>query len=379
MGACYMNVMVDISNVILETERLVIRPWSRNDLKDFYDYASVDGVGQMAGWNPHKSLAESKDILEQFIANKRIFALELKENKKVIGSIGLEEICVDLGEPYSNLKGREIGYVLSREYWGQGLMAEAVLRIMEYCFKNLNCDFLQCSHAIDNDQSRRVIEKVGFQYVKDYERTGINGIKHKSRVYIKLRPSNKNAIVILHEIYGINDFIQTQCQTYREAGYDVFCPNLIDRKPFSYEESMEAYDYFMKNVGFEVYSDINNYISSLRLQYDRVLIIGFSVGATIAWRCCENAHCSGIIACYGSRIRDFADLNPVCPTLLLFAKEDSFHVQELISQLCNKDKLSIKEFDAKHGFIDSYSNHYSIQQAEQAEQIKNQFIMRCIK
>lgn len=183
-----MNVSVDISNVIIETKRLIIRPWKNEDLNDFYEYASVDGVGQMAGWNPHKSKEESQEILKLFIEDKNVFALELKANRKVIGSIGLEEIGIDLGELYINLLGREIGYVLSKEYWGQGLMPEAVMSVMDYCYKNLNCEFLQCSHAVENKQSKRVIEKVGFQYVQDYERTARNGNTRKSKVYVKQQP-----------------------------------------------------------------------------------------------------------------------------------------------------------------------------------------------
>jgi len=183
-----MNVSVDISNVIIETKRLIIRPWKNEDLNDFYEYASVDGVGQMAGWNPHKSKEESREILKLFIEDRNVFALELKANRKVIGSIGLEEIGIDLGELYTSLRGREIGYVLSKEYWGQGLMPEAVMRVIDYCYKDLNCEFLQCSHAVENEQSKRVIEKVGFQYVQDYERTVRNGNTRKSKVYVKQQP-----------------------------------------------------------------------------------------------------------------------------------------------------------------------------------------------
>ena len=183
-----MNVSVDISNVIIETKRLIIRPWKNEDLNDFYEYASVDGVGQMAGWNPHKSKEESQEILKIFIEDKKVFSLELKANRKVIGSIGLEESEVDLGEPYTSLRGREIGYVLSKEYWGHGLMPEAVMSVMDYCYKDLNCEFLQCSHAVKNEQSKRVIEKIGFQYAQDYERTVINGNTRKSKVYVKQRP-----------------------------------------------------------------------------------------------------------------------------------------------------------------------------------------------
>lgn len=180
-----MNVPVDISKVIIETERLILRPWINEDLNDFYEYASVNGVGQMAGWDTHKSREESQEILNLFITNRKTFALESKENKKVIGSIGLEEIALDLGEPYTSLRGREIGYVLSKKYWGQGLMPEAVRGVIDYCYKDLECDFLQCSHAFENNQSKRVIEKLGFQYVQDYERIGRNGVVHKSKVYIK--------------------------------------------------------------------------------------------------------------------------------------------------------------------------------------------------
>lgn len=178
-----MNIPVDISKVTLETERLILRPWKEEDLGDFYEYASVDGVGQMAGWEPHKSREESQKILNMFIVHKKTFALALKDSKKVIGSIGLEEIAIDLGEPYTGLRGRELGYVLSKEYWGQGLMPEAVRRVIDYCFNDLRCEFLQCSHALENEQSKRVIEKTGFQYAQDGERKGRDGLLHKSKVY----------------------------------------------------------------------------------------------------------------------------------------------------------------------------------------------------
>ena len=112
-----MNAVVDLTNVILETERLMLRAWKENDLEDFYEYAKVDGVGQMAGWNPHASIQESKMILDMFINEKKTFALELKEKQKVIGSLGLEELSISLNEEYDNLRGREVGYVLSKDYW----------------------------------------------------------------------------------------------------------------------------------------------------------------------------------------------------------------------------------------------------------------------
>ena len=157
-----MNAPVDVSHIRLETERLILRPWQDTDLQDLYEYASVQGVGEMAGWKHHASPEESKTILDMFIREKKTFALELKENAKVIGSLGLEELCSD---PEKDGKlGREIGYVLSKDYWGRGLMPEAVSAVIRYCFDILHFDYLTCGHFIHNDRSRRVVEKMGFHY-----------------------------------------------------------------------------------------------------------------------------------------------------------------------------------------------------------------------
>ena len=74
----------------------------------------------------------------------------------------------------------------------------------------------------------------------------------------------KRAIIVLHEIYGVNEFIQEQCQKFRETGYDVFCLNMIDKPPFPYEKSEEAYDFFRKNIGFEVYKKVSTSVSKLK-------------------------------------------------------------------------------------------------------------------
>ena len=108
---------VDVTKTNIETDRLILRPWQESDLADFNEYASVDGVGQMAGWLPHRSMEESKRILNMFLAEKNTLALELKENGKLLGSIGLEDIDFKDAE---HLQGREIGYALSKAYWGRG-------------------------------------------------------------------------------------------------------------------------------------------------------------------------------------------------------------------------------------------------------------------
>jgi len=159
-----MNKKIDISETIIKTERLTIRPWNCTDLQDFYEYASVDGVGQMAGWMPHKDIDESKKILQMFIAEKKTFALEY--NGKVIGSLGIEEYDEEALPEFAEKNGREIGYVLSKNYWGMGLMPEAVRAVINYLFNDVELDFIVCCHFTDNDQSRRVQEKCGFKHYK---------------------------------------------------------------------------------------------------------------------------------------------------------------------------------------------------------------------
>ena len=188
----FMNANVDLTGIVLETDRLIIREWNEMDLEDFFEYAKVDGVGQMAGWNPHTSIQESKTILEMFIRGKKTFALELKENHKVIGSLGLETLSLSLSDEYENSLGREIGYVLSKDYWGKGLMPEAVNRVIKFCFEKENYDYLMCSHFVINSQSKRVIEKSGFRFVKKNTRITRNGDEHISLYYVLDNPLKMN-------------------------------------------------------------------------------------------------------------------------------------------------------------------------------------------
>ena len=159
-----MNKQIDITAVVLTTDRLTLRPWRESDLNDFYEYASVDGVGQMAGWNPHRNLEESKAILSSFIRHKKTFALEYQG--KVVGSVGIEEYDEKNYPELNDRQGREIGYVLSKPYWGRGLMPEAVKAVIAYLFDAAGLDFIIVGHFDWNVQSRRVVEKCGFQYIK---------------------------------------------------------------------------------------------------------------------------------------------------------------------------------------------------------------------
>lgn len=200
-----MNATIDITGVTLKTPRLTLRPWREEDLADFYTYASVDGVGQMAGWLPHKSMEESREILGSFIAGKKIFALEYEG--KAIGSLGIEEYNEAHYPELANLSGREIGYVLSKDYWGRGLMPEAVKAVIAYLLETVKLDFILVGHFEWNRQSARVIEKCGFQYVKTLPYETRCGTTESAREYVLYRKHfmdgyfYENDTALVQEIY----------------------------------------------------------------------------------------------------------------------------------------------------------------------------------
>ena len=133
-------------------------------MQDLYEYARVDGVGQMAGWTPHRDIGESREILDMFIREKKTFALEYEG--KAVGSLGIEMYNEKLYPELDALRGREIGYVLSKDYWGRGLMPEAVRAAIGYLFDDVKLDFILVGHFDWNRQSARVIEKCGFRCIR---------------------------------------------------------------------------------------------------------------------------------------------------------------------------------------------------------------------
>lgn len=147
---------------IIETQRLRLRPWRMEDLEDFYNYCKNPDVGPWAGWKPHANMDESREILSRWVGsqeNVRI-ALEDKASGKVIGSIGIEEDGHRSGVPDC----KSLGYVLSKDYWGQGLMTEAVTAAIDYAFQVMKLRLLTITHYPQNQRSKRVIEKSGFVY-----------------------------------------------------------------------------------------------------------------------------------------------------------------------------------------------------------------------
>jgi putative acetyltransferase len=143
----------------IETERLIIRPFKESDLDDFFEYAKSPNVSPSAGWKPHETIEESQYILERFINGEEVMAIVYKANGKVIGSVGMHK-----DEKRSIDTAKMIGYVLSENYWGRGLMTECVRAVLDAVFVKTDLNIVSVMHFPFNVRSRRVIEKCGFRY-----------------------------------------------------------------------------------------------------------------------------------------------------------------------------------------------------------------------
>ena len=166
-------------NVVIETERLILRLFEATDLDDFYAYAKVPGVGERAGWPHHKNKEDTQQVLSAFMKHRDVLAIMHKATRKVIGSIGLH-----VDEQLLKDRSAKLGYVLAKPYWGQGYMSEAAKALLDYIFEENLFETIEVAHFIENDASKRIIEKLGFKFEKEgtYSSEALNKTFH-SRFY----------------------------------------------------------------------------------------------------------------------------------------------------------------------------------------------------
>ncbi len=147
----------------ITTQRIFLRSWRIEDAEDLFEYAKDPQVGPNAGWKPHDNEEESREVIRMFTDPQKpemIFAIEDRESGKVIGSIGIGPD----GRRPGVKTAWSLGYVLSRSYWGKGLMTEAAEAMIGYVFQTRKAVLLSIAHYPANNRSRRVIEKCGFRF-----------------------------------------------------------------------------------------------------------------------------------------------------------------------------------------------------------------------
>lgn len=145
---------------LLSTERLVLRCFAPNDAVDVYAYAKSEKVAVMAGFAPHKTLEESRAMVQKFMTTQAHWAIVEKATGRLIGSISLQP---DHMRPKIE-NARRMGYLLGEGYWGRGYATEACSEILRYAFEEVGCPVISAELFPANTKSKRVLKKLGFTY-----------------------------------------------------------------------------------------------------------------------------------------------------------------------------------------------------------------------
>ena len=145
--------------MILETKRLILRPWEEADAEECYRYAKDPLVGPAAGWPVHTSIENSRQVIRNVLMVPETYAIVLKETGLPVGSIGLHHSDLAKGEEEA-----ELGYWIGVPYWGQGLVLEAAREVLRHAFEDLHLERVWCAYYDGNEKSKKVQEKLGFRH-----------------------------------------------------------------------------------------------------------------------------------------------------------------------------------------------------------------------
>lgn len=150
-----------LSNTFMETERILLRRWTADDAVVLYRLASDPDVGPRAGWAPHTSVEESREVINHVFDNPTTWAIVLKVTGEPIGAIGYGSSC-DCGLP-ARRDEPTIGYWVAKPHWNKGICTEALQLMLKHISENTNITSLVSGHFIDNPASGKVMEKCGFK------------------------------------------------------------------------------------------------------------------------------------------------------------------------------------------------------------------------
>lgn len=149
--------------IVIETERLILRPWQEADAIALFKYASDPDIGTIAGWPPHTSVENSLEIIRTVFSAPEVYAVVLKDTGEPIGSCGIM-FSDSIHSADMEQDEAEIGYWIGKPYWGRALIPEAVRSLLSRCFNDLQLGRVWCGYYEGNIKSRRVIEKCGFRF-----------------------------------------------------------------------------------------------------------------------------------------------------------------------------------------------------------------------
>lgn len=157
----FLIIKSDIKHIIensLETERLMLRPWDDMDAEELFELAKDPEIGRWCGWEPHKKIGDTLFVLHNFLEVDETYAICLKENRRVVGSITL---MFD-SELVNNKKECELGFWIGTKYQKNGYAFEASKRVIAHAFEDLRVNKIWCECFEDNIKSIGLIEKLNF-------------------------------------------------------------------------------------------------------------------------------------------------------------------------------------------------------------------------
>lgn len=173
----------------LETERLVLRPWEEGDAEELYRYAKDPAVGPIAGWPPHASIENSREIIRDVLAAPETYAVVLKETGKPIGCVGLfrdEDGNMVLADDEA-----ELGYWLGVPYWGRGIIPEASKELIRHGFEDMGLSCIWCGNFEGNANSQRVQEKLGFVFDRIEPNTPVKLLNEERTLRVSKLPKER--------------------------------------------------------------------------------------------------------------------------------------------------------------------------------------------
>jgi len=135
---------------LIEGERLILRCWKTEDYVDLFEYASDPQVGINAGHSTIHTYDEAKKIVANYIYNDKAYAIVLKAENKVIGSIGTDDVAPN--DILKHLRQRYIGFALNPRYWGNGYATEATRILIIHLFTEDNIELIWSSHFSFNER-----------------------------------------------------------------------------------------------------------------------------------------------------------------------------------------------------------------------------------
>lgn len=149
---------------IIETERLLLRPFRLGDSERVAKLAGDKVIADMTAQIPHPyepSMAVAWIETHQPAYDEGrsvVYAITIKGNDDIIGTVSLPSLNGGLGV---------LGYWLGVEFWGNGYAYEASRALVDYCKENLGLKQLEVSHLVGNERSKSVINKLAVTYMEN--------------------------------------------------------------------------------------------------------------------------------------------------------------------------------------------------------------------